>query len=338
VNAYLSVWSRRFRLRLFGLFLGILLLGFQSGPAVKLADGFDPASAGLVAADIDGDGNAEIIAWSANGVKVFKNGSTSPVDCGLGAVQDVISIAPGDFNNDGLTDLAILTKSGAELWANRKGKFQKLTNVFIPEGEYNRAVWIDFDHDGDLDFFLLGDKSALLRNDGVEGFTDVHNNFPFVAGRAVDGAKVGRDLIVIYSDRPGVLYMDKLGGRYEAQDLDVIPAGARSIAALDLDLIVTTDSGIFPIFNRRGSFERGTKIAQPSPALAIVDGKDIVVSGAIFRNEGSGKFTETKVPALDAAALLAVDFDADGRTDLVEVQHDGTLVFLRNETGNSPRR
>jgi hypothetical protein len=273
-----------------GVLLGIMLLGFQSGPAVKLADGFDPASAGLVAADIAGDGNAEIIAWSANGVKVFRNGSTRPLDCGLGAVQDVILIAPGDFNNDGLTDLAILTKSGAELWANRKGKFQKLTNVFIPEGAYNKAIWMDYDHDGDLDLFLLGDKSALLRNDGAAGFADVHNNFPFVAGRAVDGVTLGTDLVVIYSDRPGVLYIDKLGGRYEAQDLNAIPAGARSIAPLDLDLIVTTDSGIFPIFNRRGSFERGTKITQPSSALAIVD-KDIAVSGAIFRNEGSGKFT-----------------------------------------------
>jgi hypothetical protein len=340
-------WTSRFRLRLAGLsrfaiaFLGILLLGFQSGSAAvklnaqKLADGFDAASAGLAAADIDVDGKPEIIAWSANGVKVLKNGSKNPVDCGLGAVQDVISIAPGDFNNDGLPDLAILTKSGAELWANRNGMFEK-RNVFIPEGPYNKAIWADYDHDGDLDLFLLGDKSVLLRNDGAAGFTDVHNNFPFVAGRAVDGAMIDRDLVVIYSDRPGVLYMDKMEGRYEAQDLNVIPAGAKSIAAADRDLIVTTDSGIFPIFNRRGSFERGTKITPSPSALALVDlenrgRKDIAVSGSIFRNEGSGKSSETKFPVLDAVALVAVDFDGDGRTDLVEVQHDGSLVFLRNE-------
>jgi hypothetical protein len=268
-------------------------------------------------------------------VKVLKNGSKNPVDCGLGAVQDVISIAPGDFNNDGLPDLAILTKSGAELWANRNGMFEK-RNVFIPEGPYNKAIWADYDHDGDLDLFLLGDKSVLLRNDGAAGFTDVHNNFPFVAGRAVDGAMIDRDLVVIYSDRPGVLYMDKMEGRYEAQDLNVIPAGAKSIAAADRDLIVTTDSGIFPIFNRRGSFERGTKITPSPSALALVDlenrgRKDIAVSGSIFRNEGSGKSSETKFPVLDAVALVAVDFDGDGRTDLVQVQHDGSLVFLRNE-------
>src|SRR5580698_5772449 len=120
--------------------LALLLLGFQVAPAVKLADGFDPATAGLAAADIDGDGHPEIIAWSANGVKVFKKGSASPLDCGLGAVEDVISIA-----TDGQLYLAILTKSGAELWANRKGKFEKL-DIFIPEGAYNKAIWIDYDH------------------------------------------------------------------------------------------------------------------------------------------------------------------------------------------------
>jgi hypothetical protein len=208
--------------------LAVLLLVFQVAPAVKLADGFDPASAGLAAADIDGDGHPEIVAWSAHGIKVFRHGSPRPLDCGLGAVEDVISIAP-----DGLTDLAILTKSGAELWANHKGKFEKL-DILIPEGAYNKAIWLDYDHDGDLDLFLLGDKSVLLRNDGAAGFIDVHNNFPFIAGRAVDGTIRGNDLVVIYSDRPGVLYVDKQGGRFEAQDLNSIPASAKSTSALAL--------------------------------------------------------------------------------------------------------
>jgi hypothetical protein len=34
---------------------------------------------------------------------------------------------------------------------------------------------------------------------------------------------------------------------------------------------------------------------------------------------------------------MAVDFDGDGRTDLIEVQRDGSLVFLRNETETANR-
>ena len=320
--------------------------------AQKLADGFDASSAGLVTADVDGDGKPEVIAWSNKGVKVFRNGSTTPVDCGLGGVRDVISISPGDFNNDGLVDLAILTKSGAELWANRKGTFEK-QNVVIPEGAYNKAVWVDYDHDYDLDLFLLGDKSALMRNNGTAGFSNVTNNFPFVQGRAVDGALFdltpdtdGMDLVVTYSDRPGVLYVDKLGGRYEAQDLNLIPAGAKSVAAADLDndgatdLAVGTATGAFPLFNRRGSFQKGATLTATSAAFALADLEnrgleDIAVSNSVFRNEGLEKFSQTKAPVADAAALAAVDFDGDGRNDLVEVGRDGSLVFLRNETETS---
>jgi hypothetical protein len=340
------------------LLAGMLAMGFQSASnpikfrAQKLTNGIDAASAGLVTADIDGDGTPELIAWSNSGIKVFRNGSASPVDCGLSGVRDVISISPGDFNNDGLADLAILTQSAAELWVNRKGRFEKL-NVLIPEGAYNKAVWIDYDHDNDLDLFLLGDKSALLRNDGAAGFMNLSNNFPFVAGRAVDGALFdltpgtnGMDLVVVYSDRPGVLYVDKLGGRYQAQDLDVIPAGAKAVTTVDLDndgatdMVVTTASGIFPLFNRRGSFEKGAPINQSSAALAIVDiedrgFEDIAVSGAVFRNKGLGKFSEVKRPDVNASALTAVDFDGDGRTDLIEVRRDGSLAFLRNETETS---
>jgi Tfp pilus assembly protein PilF len=317
--------------------------------AKKLADGIDAASAGIVTADVDGDGNPEIIAWSNSGIKIFKNGSATALDAGLGAIKDVISISPGDFNNDGLMDLAILTKADAQLWANRKGKFEKV-DVMIPEGAYNKAVWLDYDHDYDLDLFLLGDKSALLRNNGTAGFSNLTNNFPFVQGRAIDGAMFdltpdtdGLDLVVTYSDRPAVLYVDKLGGRYVAQDLNLIPAGAKSIAAMDLDndaatdLIVGTGSAAFPVFNRRGTWEKGADIPSKTNALALADFEnhgleDIAVSGTVLRNQGLAKFASSDAPAAQAVALTAVDFDVDGKTDLVSVQSDGSLQFLRNET------
>jgi hypothetical protein len=235
---------------------GLLLLASQCvfAQPVKLAEGLDASSAGLTSADIDGSGKPGIIAWSDYGVEIFKYGVTGPLACGLSEVRDVISIAAGDFNNDGLPGLAILTKSGAALYANRGGKFEKL-DVFLPEGPYNKAVWIDFNHDGRLDLFLLGDKSALLRNDGKAGFRDVSNNFPFVAGRAVDAETEGADLVVFYSDRPAVRYLDQLGGRYQAQELALTR----------------------PVAKQRS---------------------------------------------------LAIDFNGDGRVDLITIESDGTLLFL----------
>jgi hypothetical protein len=210
---------------------GLALLGFQFAPPVKLADGFDAATAGLVAADIDDDGRPEVVAWSARSIDVFRYGAKMPVECGLGGVHEVVSVSAGDFNSDGLQDLAILTKFDAQLWVNRRGRFEKL-NIFLPEGAYNQALWMDYDHNGTLDLFLLGDKSALLENDGA-GFTNVSNNFPFVQGRAVSGEVRGGDLVVRYSDRPGVHYVDKGGGRYEAQD--AVVAKMPRVTALEFD-------------------------------------------------------------------------------------------------------
>lgn len=201
--------------------LAVLLLAFQLAKPVKIADGFDPATAGLAAA------GGYVFAWDRTGVRVFARGTMKPVDVGLDGIRDVISIAPGEF-------LAVLTRLDAELWVKRGGRFERL-NLFVPEGAYNKAVWVDYDHDGLPDLFLLGDKSVLLRNDGA-GFTNVSNNFPFVQGRAVDGAVENGDVVVRYSDRPGVRYVDQGGGRWEAEEMTGGPAKPRAGgASLEID-------------------------------------------------------------------------------------------------------
>lgn len=317
--------------------------------AQKLGDGFDPATAGIISADVDGDGNPEVIAWSGRGISIFKNGAAAPLDAGLGAIKEVVSVSAGDFNNDALADLAIITKTGAELWINRKGKFEK-SPVTLPAGQYAKAVWIDYDHDYDLDLFLLGDKSVLMRNNGTAGFSDVSSTFPFVAGRATDGTLFdavpdtdGMDLVVTYADHAGVLYVDKLGGKYEAKDLAAIAAGAKGVVAVDLDnegatdLVVSGDAGAYAVLNKRGSFEKGAQLASGSAAMAPIDIEnrgleDIALAAGLYRNGGLGKLTATKVDELgESVALTALDFDNDGHTDLATIGKDGSLVFLRNE-------
>ena len=320
--------------------------------ARKLGDGLDAATAGLVACDVDGDGNSEVVAWSGTGIKVFRNGSASAIDVGLGGVKDVVSVASADFNNDALADLTIITKTGAELWINRKGKFEK-SPVALPDGKYAKAVWIDYDHDYDLDLFLLGDQSVLMRNNGTAGYSNETKGFPFVAAKATDGTLYdavpdtdGMDLVVTYADHAGVLYTDKLGGHYEAQDLAMIPAGAKGVVAVDLDNEGATDlvvSGalVIPVYNRRGSFAAGASLAGASGAFAVLDSEnhglgDIATSNTVFRNSGSGRLAASNAESIgDAAAMLSIDFDADGRTDVVVVGRDGVVTLQHNETESS---
>ena len=106
---------------------------------------------------------------------------------GLDALRGVTAVVPGDFNNDGLPDLCVIANSGASLYENKKGTFAK-SSFSLPAGQYNGAVWIDFDHDYDLDLMLLGKKSVLLRNQGTQGFAP--HPFPFAEGEAIDAVRL----------------------------------------------------------------------------------------------------------------------------------------------------
>ena len=218
---------------------------------LELAHGLDPATAGLLVLDVAGDGKPALLAWSAAGIVLWRPGTAVadgklagtalPVP-GLEGVRGVIDVAAGDFNNDGLPDLCVLSESGARLYVNRGGGRFEESPARLPAGRFRRAVWLDYDHDYDLDLVLLGDTAALVRNDGAAGWSDHTADFPFAAGRALDAVAFdliadsqGVDLAVSYQDHPGILYRDQLGGHYTAEELPALPAGARALAAYDLD-------------------------------------------------------------------------------------------------------
>jgi hypothetical protein len=312
----------------------------------KLAGQFDPATAGLEVVDFDGDGRADLLAWSSDGVQLYKNGALE-VASGLKDLKGVIAIAAGDFDNDGLPDVCVLAQSGAALYHNKKGIFEKRA-AQLPAGQFRKALWMDYDHDGDLDLLLLGGKSALLRNNGEAGFSNQTEDFPFVTGEAVDAAifavrhdTAASDLAVAYQDRAGVVYRDKLNGKYEAVPLDAIPAGVKALLAADFvndgypDLAAVSTSSVALIENRQGKLESRAPLDAKAPVVfADLDNRgieDLVASGAVFRNLGKGKL-EHAAGVADAVALAGADFNGDGRIDLAAIAPDGSLHVLENQT------
>ena len=235
--------------------------------AGKIADGFD----GVTSLALDGGPDVSLIAWSPARTVLFRNGRPPAVPAGLEDLRDVVFIAPGDFDNDGLPDLCVITTHGAALYRNVNGAFRKQAD--LAAGPFREAVWIDYDHDYDLDLILLGDQSKLLRNNGPAGFSDETARFPFVAGQGLSAARFdlepdtpGFDLAASYRDRPGVLYRDKLGGTYAAQDIPQLPANAAGLVAGDFNHDSRTDLAAQPdilLFNRPNGFERQTR---PAPA------------------------------------------------------------------------
>jgi hypothetical protein len=271
--------------------------------AEQIARGFT----GVTTIDLDGGTRPSLIAWSSARVRLFRDGRTTVADSGLEQLKDVVFIAPGDFDNDGLPDLCVITTRGAELYRNVNGRFRKQAD--LATGSFRQALWIDYDHDYDLDLILIGDQPKLLRNNGSAGFSDETKRFPFVRGRALQAAHFdlepdtqGFDIVASYQDRPGVLYRDGLGGSYSAVDLNALPMGATNLIAFDFNHDSRTDLAAQPgllLLNRPGGFEKSTSPAFPA----------------------KGKF-------------VATDFNVDGRLDRAYIGAGGALTIDQDVTPN----
>ena len=103
-----------------------------------------------------------------------------------------------------------------------------------PLPRFEKAVWLDYDHDNDLDLFLLGRKSVLMRNQGSAGFAKgrrISHSSPARQSTPLSSALCRTRRCTTWSSRmpdaTGVLYRDKLAGVYEAVPLKEVPAGSR---------------------------------------------------------------------------------------------------------------
>ncbi len=336
--------------------------------------------------DADGDARTDLLAVQPDGFTLFSDpgslagrdpgeaGAEPPADRVMRtAVDGLRAAAPGDFDDDGLPDLALVTETGVVLLRNTGGAFAPLpreAREALPESfarDYRAAAWVDFDHDYDVDLLLMGEESALLRNTGDGHFVDKTGALPLPAGTAIDAVQLdlvpdapGMDLAVAYSGRPGVLLRDLLGGRYAAEDLPALPAGADRLAAADLDndgwtdLVARGPDGPVLLRNRpEGGFEPlsapGDTAGAATPVLVDVENRaiaELVAAGPagliLARNLGGGRFGSA-APLDDVGSgedpaltdLVATDFDRDGRIDLAAAGPDGEVSLLLNRTETS---
>ncbi len=273
-----------------------------------VSTGWDPATTGMALIDSKGIGASDLLVWSKDKVELLEHGDTLAKTSGLEGLKDVVSIAVGDYDNDGLADLCVLTKTGASLYRNNKGAFEKTIDLPNTAGA-TRALWLDYDHDYDLDVLLFGPSPALMRNDGNGKFEDKTSAFPFVKGAAIDAVTTAiridtaaRDLLVTYADRPATMYLDKLNGQFTANDFPALPAGSKALAAVDFDHDGLIDLISFApkelaLHNTNGTFEAAPKTP-------------------------------------DEPALTRADFNGDKREDHAQLSADGSLhVFFNASPG-----
>lgn len=269
-----------------------------------VSTGWDASNPGMLMIDSKGTGHSDLLVWSRDHAALYERGTEPVESSGLAGLKDIRAIAAGDFDNDGLTDLCVVTGAGASIFRNNHGTFTKYADLPDTAGA-SAALWLDYDHDYDLDVLLFGSKPVLMRNNGNGKFEDKTSAFPFVKGDAlgavafaVRGDTAARDVIVSYADRPGVLYLDKLNGKFEASDLPELAAGAASLDVQD--------------FNHDGVLD----LVAYKPEIRTIE-------------NASGKFTEVK-NAKSAPSPIMADFNGDKRQDYASISPDGGLHVYTN--------
>jgi tetratricopeptide (TPR) repeat protein len=253
---------------------------------------------------------------------------TPSTQTGLVASGTGVACTVGDFDGDGLPDVAVAMSDRVLLFKNHGGgKFTDVTAAtgVIPANQPAGITFVDYDHDGDLDLFVTGQPSAagakpnaLWRNNGNGTFT----NWTEEAGLGGEGTTVTATLSDLNNDRA-------------------------------VDLLVT-GSGQAPTFfanPREGHFKSSPLFAETglSPTMGAVvldfnkDGwMDVALthSGSpgisLWRNVQGKRFERVPLPVQNVTAgwgLTAIDLDNDGWLDLVaavETARGPELRALRN--------
>jgi len=320
---------------------------------------------GACSLDVTGEGRMDLVLMQSGTQAIHVlhskgDGSYEEFDAtaeGLKAKGRAVACAVGDYDGDGLNDLAVALDDAVLLFRNLgHGKFQDVTAEagLKPMNRPTGITFIDYDHDGDLDLFLTGaplktgDKSNVLwRNNGNKTFTewteqvglegkDYTNSqsailTDFNNDRAVD--------IAIAGDMTApVLYVNPREGKYPSQALYELSQLSSDWATLS-------------------SRKKADRIPVATLGITVFDYNkdvwmDIAVTHAgapgltLWRNvEGPNnigrRFERVELPlqgALRGWGLTPVDIDNDGWIDLaaiVETKAGPQVRVFRNRGDGS---
>jgi hypothetical protein len=292
--------------------------------------GFTGLSRTIKAADIDNDGDLDILTGGAYGtqLKLFKRDGAGWTDATAQLPQQPTSIGDaefGDVDNDGDLDVVLADwgsatpASGAggrtRLYLNNAGTFTEATATQMPE-TLVKWSWdlelADVDNDWDLDVLVsckLCTTSYLFRNDGMGHFTNdadalphFSNNYEF---EPMDIDKDGDLDLVTINDGPNVtehIFVNRGDGTF-TDETTMRLAGTANPAGADDNVAVWLD------YDADGDVD----------LLIGSLGTD-----RLLANDGTGKFTlvaaATPNDTNATLGLAAADFDGDGRIDLLQGQ------------------
>jgi Tfp pilus assembly protein PilF len=272
--------------------------------------------------DVDGSGQKSIVAMGGDDspIRVYRRlphgglEEIPPQQTGLTASGVGIACAVGDYDNDGLPDLAAALSDRVILFHNLgHGKFADVTTE-VGIHQVNRPAALtfwDFDHDGDLDLFVSGtplDSSAgpnaMWRNNGNSTFTEVTGPTGLGGSGRTMSAMLSDfnddrsiDLIVTGTGSAPTIFENRREGPFKASPLYT-----------GIDLAATRGAFVFD-FNKDGWMD-----------VAITHSGAPGIS--LWRNVEGKRFERVPLPVTDTMAawgVTAIDIDNDGWIDLAAI-------------------
>lgn len=298
------------------------------------------------------NGQSRLILLSGDGNGQFHKATNS----GLESIQQPVTCALGDFDNDERLDLFVgCTKGQHLLQGQSNAVFLDVTpqsGINANSGSTGCVLWIDADHDGDLDLLLGCSAPAgnqLWRNNADGTFTNViqtnlvHSDAATVAILPGDiDEDRDLDLVVLCAGQPVRIFLNDLLGNFHEGDPGTSLLGDRAGVLQDfngdgrLDLLTLGGQPAelrLYVGEGRGRFRPDPAFAQCAKAAAswgpiqgiramdldLDSDLDVAVfaqAGHVLYNDGAGRFVlQTKVwpqPANEASLMATEVMDLDG--------------------------
>ncbi len=285
--------------------------------------------------DVTGSGSMELvlIQAGAQAIRVLHgkgDGSFEDVDAaaaGLKASGRGVACAVGDYDGDGLNDLAVALDDKLLLFRNLgKGKFQDVTAEagLAPHNHPSGITFVDYDHDGDLDLILTGSPlkpgdqpNVLWRNNGNKTFTE-WTEPTGLGGSGKTASAILTDFnndravdLAVTGDGPApLIYVNPREGKYPTQPLyERATAGASLPATVGIAVLD---------FNKDGWMDIAVTHAG-APGLTLW--RNIESPNHVGR-----RFERVELPlrgALRGWGVTPIDIDNDGWIDLAAIVDTG---------------
>lgn len=301
------------------------------------------AAGDLETADMDGDGDQDILAvkhtgeWDDAGAdaEIFYYENPSWTAHPIGQAKDAVKdISIGDFDGDGRNDLAVLTFDEHNLRIHHQqadGSFKMVQDI-TQDGLHEGMDLGDIDGDGNLDIaangFVFLNPGGDLMGEWIIEVIDPKWNTQ-TGDWSANGTKVfvadllGNGMLAIFishSERAGyplAYYLRKRDGTYvEGIVADELPA-AHTLQVFDMDMDGDLDivSGI--------NYARAVSL-EPK-----VDHFEVL----IFTNDGNEKWGRKVIENEGIYNGRVVDFEGDGDMDIFRYpNHEATdLFFMQNQ-------